>query len=143
MKETTYLLALFSFKCCLIILTNQIMRSCLSVWRIRIFKVFYLLLTFLIVGTFVAYILYIFINPIQDGPCWGCSWTVTPLPKICHTYPTTVKLGKVIPYLKKSHWIYKLCDTLTEFCWPQFHRKSALLTISRNTDLDSILMYNF
>ena len=25
----------------------------------------------------------------------------TPLPKICHTYPTKMKLGTVIPYLKK------------------------------------------
>ena len=24
-----------------------------------------------------------------------------PLPKICHTYPTMMKLGTVIPYLKK------------------------------------------
>ena len=26
---------------------------------------------------------------------WGAS-----LPKICHTYPTMMKLGKVTPYLK-------------------------------------------
>ena len=25
----------------------------------------------------------------------------TPLPKICHTHPTMMKLGKVIPYPKK------------------------------------------
>ena len=25
-----------------------------------------------------------------------------PLPKICHTYPTMMKLGRVIPCLKKS-----------------------------------------
>ena len=24
-----------------------------------------------------------------------------PFPKICHTYPTMMKLGKIIPYLKK------------------------------------------
>ena len=26
----------------------------------------------------------------------------SPLPKICHTYPTMMKLGALIPYLKKS-----------------------------------------
>ena len=31
-------------------------------------------------------------NPIQDGPIWGFS-KKAPLPKICHTYPTMMKLG--------------------------------------------------
>ena len=38
-------------------------------------------------------------NPIQDGP------------KICHTYLTMMKLGTVIPYLKKIQKIYKSRDT--------------------------------
>ena len=42
-----------------------------------------------------------------------------PLPKICHTYPTTIKLGTVIPYLKKIQKIYESCDTPLEFCWHQ------------------------
>ena len=29
------------------------------------------------------------------------------LPKICHTYPTMMKLGTVIRYLKKSQKIFK------------------------------------
>ena len=33
-----------------------------------------------------------------------------PLPKICHTCPTMMKLGKVIPYLKK---IQKICEKYT------------------------------
>ena len=47
------------------------------------------------------------INLIQDGLFRGCSrmWGVflPPLPKICHTYPTMMKLfyGTVIPYLRK------------------------------------------
>ena len=37
-----------------------------------------------------------------------------PLHKICHSYPTMMKLGTtVISYLKKIHKIYKSCDTLT------------------------------
>ena len=43
-------------------------------------------------------------NPIQDGPFRGCSRMgggakIPPplLPKICHTCPTVMKLGSVIP----------------------------------------------
>ena len=44
------------------------------------------------------------------------------LPKICHTYSTMMKLGTVVPYLKKIQKIYKSCDTPHEFCW--YVRKS-------------------
>ena len=37
-------------------------------------------------------------------------------PKICYTYPTMMKLGTVIPYLKKMQKIYGSRDTLLEFC---------------------------
>ena len=45
-------------------------------------------------------------NPIQDGSFRGCSRMVGaakrfPLPKICHRYPKIMKLGTVVPYLKK------------------------------------------
>ena len=49
------------------------------------------------------------INPIQDGLFRGCSrmsglfWG--PLFKICHTYPTMMKLGTVKPYLKSKKYI--------------------------------------
>ena len=62
------------------------------------------------------------INPIQDGHFWGCSRMggggreKAPLPKICHTYPTVMKLGTVIPYLKKIQKIFELRDTPPEFC---------------------------
>ena len=32
---------------------------------------------------------------------WGQAKNA-PIPKICHTYPTMMKLGTVIPYLKKT-----------------------------------------
>ena len=38
------------------------------------------------------------------------------LPKTCHTYLTIVKLGTLIPYLKKIQKTYKVCDTLLDFC---------------------------
>ena len=41
------------------------------------------------------------------------------LPKICHRYCTMMKLGKVIPYLKKIKKKYESRDTPTEFCWHQ------------------------
>ena len=31
----------------------------------------------------------------------------SPLPKICHTYPTMMKVGAVIPYLKKIQKMYE------------------------------------
>ena len=64
------------------------------------------------------------INPIQDGFFQGCSRIggagvgkkAHSLPEICHTYPTMMKLGTVIPYPKKIQKIYQSCDTPLEFC---------------------------
>ena len=39
-----------------------------------------------------------------------------PLPKICHTYPTLMKLGTVIPYPKEIQKIYESLDARLEFC---------------------------
>ena len=39
-----------------------------------------------------------------------------PLPKICHTYPTKMKPGTVIPYLKKIQKIYESRYTPVDFC---------------------------
>ena len=67
-----------------------------------------------------------FFNSIQDGHFWGCSrmgeergafWPL--LPKICDTYPTMMKLGTVILYLRKILKIYKSRHTSFEFCWNQ------------------------
>ena len=44
----------------------------------------------------------------------GAKWS--PLPKICHTYPTMMKLGTVIPYPKKIQKMYESPDTPLEFC---------------------------
>ena len=42
-----------------------------------------------------------------------------PFPKVCHTYPTMMKLGTVIAYLKKIQKIYESCDIPLEFRWHQ------------------------
>ena len=65
------------------------------------------------------------INPIQHGLFRGCSrmgawggfWP--PFPKIRHTYPTIMKLGIVIPYVRKIQKIFKSRDTCLDFCWHQ------------------------
>ena len=62
-------------------------------------------------------------NPVQDGPFRGCSRMggnkKAPLHKICQTYPTMMKLGTDIPYLKKIQKIYESCDAPLAFCWHQ------------------------
>ena len=59
------------------------------------------------------------INPIQEGlfgAAHGCGVKKAPIPKICHTYPTILKLGTVIPYLKKTQKINDSLDTPLELC---------------------------
>ena len=62
-----------------------------------------------------------YVNPIQDGLFRGCSrmglggTKRPPLPKIFHTYPTMMKVGAVIPYLKKIQKICKSHDTPLDF----------------------------
>ena len=61
-------------------------------------------------------------NSIQDGLFRGCSQMVgegqkgPPLPKIYHTCTTMMKLGLVIPYLKKFQKPYESRETILEFC---------------------------
>ena len=38
-----------------------------------------------------------------------------PLPKFCQTYPTMIKLGTVIPYLRKIQKVYESRDTPRDF----------------------------
>ena len=39
---------------------------------------------------------------LQGPRGWWGRPKIAPLPEICHTYPTMMKLGTVIPYLKRS-----------------------------------------
>ena len=74
-------------------------------------------------------------NPIQDGPFRGCSRMGNvkrpPLHKICHTYPTMMELGTVIPSLKKIEKIYESRDTTLQFCWHQ-----RFFTGNRNQEIE-------
>ena len=50
------------------------------------------------------------------GAAHGWGWEQKgPFPKICHIYPTMMKLGAVIPYLNKIQKIYESRGTLPEF----------------------------
>ena len=67
------------------------------------------------------------------------------LPKFCHTYPTAMKFGTVMPYLKKIQNIFESRDTppwvlLTSVFIQQ---KSENFVVSRNTNIDCILVHNF
>ena len=69
------------------------------------------LCTCLHIHNFLSQIISFFFNPLQDGHFRGCSRmggpkSSPPLPKICHRYPTMMKLATVIPYLKKIRKIY-------------------------------------
>ena len=62
----------------------------------------------------------LYVNPIQDGLFRGYSrigWGPKrpALSRICHTYATTMKLGTVIPHLKKIQKIYESRDTPFKF----------------------------
>ena len=50
------------------------------------------------------------------GAAHGWGGKKTPVPKVCHTYPTMMKLDIVIPYLKKIQKIDDSRDTRHDFC---------------------------
>ena len=65
------------------------------------------------------------LNPIQDWLFRGYSrmgggGKKDPLHKIRHTYPTMMKLGRVIPQPKEIQKIHESRDTPLEFCWHQY-----------------------
>ena len=89
-----------------------------------------------------------YVNPIQDGLFRGCSRMgrafLAPLPKIPHTYPTMMKLGTVIPYLRKIQKMYKSRDTSLEFCWHQhFFTGNQEILLHQEIHIDWILIHNF
>ena len=86
-----------------------------------------------------AYSGWVFSGQPTDGGCKKFH-----LPKIFHTYPAMIKLGSVIPYLKKMKKTYKSRDTPLDFTDISiFHRKSATFAISRNVDIDCVFIHNF
>ena len=82
------------------------------------------------------------------------------LPKICHTYPTIMKLGTVIPYLKKFQKLYESRDTplscadisiflpeISKFCYIKkyryrFHLDTYFLTVLTFLESTRIVLIN-
>ena len=67
-----------------------------------------------------------------------------PLPKICHSYSRMMKFGSYTLAKEdpKNIWItWHTSWVLLTSAF--FHRKSANFAISRNTDIDCILIHNF
>ena len=59
-------------------------------------------------------------------------------PKICYTYPTMMKLSKVIPYLKKiQNCINNVITPSVLLTSAFFHQKLGIFVISGNTDKKS------
>ena len=51
------------------------------------------------------------------GAGHGWEWDKKPpLPKICHSYPAVMKLGIVIPYIKKMQKSNESRDAALQFC---------------------------
>ena len=72
----------------------------------------------------------------MDGGGRGREWWKNAsLPKICYTYPTTMKLGTVTFYLKKipknniNHMVYPLVLLTSIF----FHKELVIFVISDKT----------
>ena len=73
----------------------------------------------------------------------GGGKNAPPLPKTCHTYPTTIKRGTVIPYLKEIQKIYESRDNPLSFADISiFHCKSANFVMWGNTDTDCVFVHN-
>ena len=73
-------------------------------------------------GNMLSHLCFLFLNILCNPPRlpysgWAFLGQKAPLTKICHTYPIMVKLGTVIPYLKKIQKINQSRDTPPEICW--------------------------
>ena len=75
------------------------------------------------------------------GAAHGLRGEKVILPKICHTYPTMMKLDTVIPHLKSSK-IY-INHVTYPLNFANILRKSVNFVISRNADIDCISIHIF
>ena len=66
---------------------------------------------------------------------WGAK---RPSPKICHTYPTMMKLGRIIPYLRKNkmyinHMTYSLSSADISIFWPKISKFKEIYRLHFDT----------
>ena len=85
------------------------------------------------------------VNHIEDGSfqaAHGSGCKSAHLHKICHTYPTMIKLSMVIPYLTKVQHIYKSRGTHIKFCWHQyFFTKNQQLLLYQDIQIEIAFQY--
>ena len=62
----------------------------------------------------------------------------SPVPKICHTYPTKMKFGRVIPYLKKTQNMVTIFMMSAKLATPGLLKIKML----RNKAYDVIILDN-
>ena len=74
------------------------------------------------------------------GWCWPKR---LPLPKICHTYPKMMKLGTVIPYLKKIRKIMIHVTLMSSADISNFPTEINNFCYIKNICIDCILIQNF
>ena len=77
---------------------------------------------------------------------FGAAWPKRSLfPKILHAHPVTMKLGTVIPYLKKIRKHHESRETPLRFCWHQhfFIRTQQLLLCHFNTKFIILFFFEF
>ena len=79
-------------------------------------------------------------DPFGDAHrCRGNQKALLSPPAICHTYPTMMKLGTVVPYLNESQKHISARQTpWVVLTAAFFHRMSGNYVISKNTDIDCI-----
>ena len=65
-----------------------------------------------------------------SGTVHECGDQMALLPTICYAHPTIMKLGAVVPYLKKIRKICKSCDTVFEFSWYHFLYQKLIFVTS-------------
>ena len=103
------------------------------------------------------YVTGIYFNPLQDGLFWACSRMggeskKVLLPKVCHIYPTMMKLSTHIPYLKKikkyiNHVIHPLSSAdvniclleISKFCYVKKYRYVFWYIVSNSFNLFWVL----
>ena len=131
--------------CCSFFIKNQVLES--TIWPILSLSRPDKLLILYMIAT-INIIMHVFGNPIQYGLLRGCSrmgGARAPLPKICHTYPIMMNdiAQLYLTQRRSKKYLNHMAHPLSSADISIFYRKSANFAISRNTDIDFILIHNF
>ena len=76
------------------------------------------------------------------GVAHRCAGKKIPFPKICHTYPTLMKLY-TLPNEDPKKYMNNVTHMWSFAALSIFYQKSTNFANSRNTDIDCIFIHNF